>query len=572
MIKKLCFLIALAAVVSAYGSDVVDFSQFGLSHNSEIDTPLEAGNCILSFSGETQGVIYKRSGMVEMPEGTSVTVTAQSGRIKKIIFKFYSVGSFTADTGTYDSATNSWTGEASSVTFTCTNTGPSATYVTSMLVIYDSDLTEKDAYVVKTEYMGDVDLGDDHYAKRLTFYYDSGKPEWIFTKGMDAVFDLPQKNGYPEWNVMTDENLPIDLVVFDKSFADFRPVSTASWFEDIPIRKVEGMEYLNTSLTTDMEMMFVGCHYLKSIDLSHFDTSSSDNLNYLFADCSSLESLDLSAFTVNGSTHGLLKNCVALRTLVVSGTVSTLSDDACIGVGTEDKPCVIMPPEDFDFGTATEGTFLWKGGYFSLEPTAVLSASQDGLVRGGRGTLDIFMTNGNAVFNGFQMDITLPQGISLVPQGDTYIYTLGERYSGEGMEIVIRQLEDCHYRLMGYSLNNVAVTGNSGLLFSLTLQADSELQGGIYEGHVSDASLSAEGKVTVDASDVDFNIDVSQFLLGDVDHDWRVNVVDVMMIINHVLGNYDYNYHNENADMNYDGNVNVLDITDLIYYILDNMR
>ena len=51
-----------------------------------------------------------------------------------------------------------------------------------------------------------------------------------------------------------------------------------------------------------------------------------------------------------------------------------------------------------------------------------------------------------------------------------------------------------------------------------------------------------------------------------------MNVVDVMMIINHVLGNYDYNYHNENADMNYDGNVNVLDITDLIYYILDNMR
>ena len=565
-------MLALTAAVSAFGCDEVVFSQFDLPNNTEIDSPLEVGNCILTFSGGTQSVFYKRWGMVEMPEGSWINVQARSGLIKKIIFKFYSVGSFTADSYTYDSSTNSWTGEASAVTFTCNNTGSATTDVTSMLVIYDTDLNENEAYAVKTEYIGDEELGDEHYAKRLTFYYDSCKPEWIFTKGSDAVFALPQQNEYPGWNVMTDEDLPVDVVAFDPTFANFSPLSTASWFEDLGIRRVTGMEYLNTSGTIDMEMMFMGCLSLKDIDLSHFDTSSSANLNYLFAGCSSLKHLDLSTFTINGNTHGLLKNCKALETLVISGSMNQLNEDACIGVGTEDKPCIIMAPEDFDFDTNTDASFVWKGGYFSMEPTAVISASQVSLIRNGRGTLGVSLTNGNAVFNGFQMDVMLPQGITLVSKGDTYIYTLGERYSGEGMEIAIREMAEGHYRLMGYSFNNVFVTGNSGLLFSLTLQADSKLEGGMYKGYVSEASLSAAGTVTVDAGDVDFDIEVSQFLMGDVDHDGRVNVVDVLMIINHVLGNYDYNYHNENADFNFDGKVNVLDITNLIYYILDHMK
>ena len=573
MLRKipLLMLALWAFTLTALSSDEVALSQLNLPNNARLSSAVEVGNCIVSFGDEGEAATYKRWGAVEIPESGVVRVEAKSGLIRKVIFKFFSTGSFSADTGTYDTSSNTWTGESPMVTFTNTTKAPSMMYITSMLVVYDSDLTIREPYVVRAEYIGDDYFGREHIANQLTFYYDSSKAEWQYVKGADAVFELPLQNAYPQWNINTVDLLPVDLVAFDASFADFRPQSTASWFENTNVRRVKGMENLNTSETVDMEMMFSGCTSLESLDLSHFDTSSATNLTNLFNGCSSLVSLDISSFTINGTTNGMLHGCKALKNLIVSGSMSELHDDACSGIGTQENPCVIIAPEDFDFGTGTEAGFMWKGGYFSLEPTAMIGATRVDLQRGGQCGLDILLTNGNATFNGFQMDIALPDGITLVSRDNTFIYTLGDRYSGEGFEVIVRQLDENRYRLMGYSLSNVAITGNSGPLLTLTLQADNELDGSTLEGSVAAVSLSTVDKVTVDGGEARFEINVSGYRMGDVDHDGRVNVVDVMMTINHVLGNFDYNYHNENADMDFSGKTNVVDIMTIITLILDSM-
>jgi len=54
-------------------------------------------------------------------------------------------------------------------------------------------------------------------------------------------------------------------------------------------------------------------------------------------------------------------------------------------------------------------------------------------------------------------------------------------------------------------------------------------------------------------------------VLGDMNGDGSVNVQDIVMIINMVIGNTDVDL---NADINYDGAVDVLDIVLLVNIIL----
>ena len=55
---------------------------------------------------------------------------------------------------------------------------------------------------------------------------------------------------------------------------------------------------------------------------------------------------------------------------------------------------------------------------------------------------------------------------------------------------------------------------------------------------------------------------------GDVNGDGSVNVTDVTMLVNHILGNEDENFVIEKADVNNDGGINVTDVTALVNLIL----
>ena len=119
-------------------------------------------------------------------------------------------------------------------------------------------LTLKEAYAV-----GD---GED----TLTFYCDDKRSQRTGT-----VYDLPEY-GDPGWQ-------SIPNVVFDPSFASARPVNTRSWFSyTTGSKSIEGMEYLNTSMVTDMSGMFM-LNDMGVIDVSNFDTRNVKNMSLMFA-------------------------------------------------------------------------------------------------------------------------------------------------------------------------------------------------------------------------------------------------------------------------------------------------
>ena len=121
----------------------------------------------------------------------------------------------------------------------------------------------------------------------LTFYYDTLRADrngttWGISDAKDNIFP-----SIPAW---AGEQYFLDATVltavFDASFRDFRPTTTARWFYWLKLLKsIEGLEHLNTSQVTDMGGMFLGCKSLTSLDLSSFDTSKLTDMSRMFYGC-----------------------------------------------------------------------------------------------------------------------------------------------------------------------------------------------------------------------------------------------------------------------------------------------
>ena len=153
----------------------------------------------------------------------------------------------------------------------------------------------------------------------LTFYYDALRST---RTGTTWGIEETKKEGdytFAVWAGTSDEPDRITTrVVFDASFRDFRPTTTARWFYYcFEIKQIEGLEFLNTSEVKDMSGMFAGCYCLTSLDLSHFNTQNVTNMGKVFFGCSGLTSLDLSHFNTQNVTNmgEMFSRCTSLTSL-----------------------------------------------------------------------------------------------------------------------------------------------------------------------------------------------------------------------------------------------------------------
>ena len=110
-------------------------------------------------------------------------------------------------------------------------------------------------------------------------------------------------------------------VVFDSSVADYRPTSMTGWFNGCKkLTTITGIEYLNTSEVRMMNMMFMDCSLLTSVDLSYFNTSKVTTMVGMFQKCHSLSRLDLTSFNTSNVTsmEGMFSLCNSLRVVDLS--------------------------------------------------------------------------------------------------------------------------------------------------------------------------------------------------------------------------------------------------------------
>ena len=156
----------------------------------------------------------------------------------------------------------------------------------------------------------------------LTFYYDALRST---RTGTTWGIEEKKKEGDPTFPAWAGTSFSSDRVttrvVFDASFRDFRPTTTARWFyKYLALKQIEGLEFLNTSEVKDMSGMFYGCSGLTSLDLSHFNTQNVTNMIQMFYGCSGLTSRDLSHFNTQNVTNmmQMFYGCSGLTSLDLS--------------------------------------------------------------------------------------------------------------------------------------------------------------------------------------------------------------------------------------------------------------
>ena len=135
----------------------------------------------------------------------------------------------------------------------------------------------------------------------VTFYYDDQKSA---RGGIDI-----NNPGYGSYESAV-------TAVFDASFANYQPTSTAFWFRDCSsLTTISGLEHLKTDSVTNMSLMFYGCSSLTRLNVSGFNTANVTRMRSMFEGCSSLTTIYVDegwSTTAVTDSRGMFTDCSSL--------------------------------------------------------------------------------------------------------------------------------------------------------------------------------------------------------------------------------------------------------------------
>lgn len=121
----------------------------------------------------------------------------------------------------------------------------------------------------------------------------------------------------PLWTAEISDNCT--GVEFDSSFQEVKLKSVRNWFSGFenPELQIRGLNYLNTSVATDMSYMFDQVLGPETLDLSSFNTNRVENMEGMFMGCTNLKTIYLSNFNTQNVTNmaNMFLNCKALTDL-----------------------------------------------------------------------------------------------------------------------------------------------------------------------------------------------------------------------------------------------------------------
>lgn len=193
--------------------------------------------------------------------------------------------------------------------------------------------------------------------------------------------------------------------------------------------------------------------------------------------------------------------------------------------------------------------------HVSLEPQDIST------YLGGMCQLAVGLTNDAMLsYDSFQMDIMLPDGFSVLPGTVALSSRCGE------MEAEVT-LSGNTFRIASPT-NHTSIEGTEGTLFSIGIVMDDSVVPGEYHGSITGAVFTSGDGACVQADDTTFAISVSEFGVGDVNHDGNVNVADVMLAINYVMGNNPSAFYADKGDVNGDGQINITDVMCIVKIIM----
>ena len=356
---------------------------------------------------------------------------------------------------------------------------------------------------------------------------------------------------------------------------------------------------------------FWGCTGITSIDIPEGVTSIGASA---FSSCSGLTTIKIpesvteigkSAFDTRSSAVSSIK--VGMKTPISISEDTFLSSYEC---------ATLYVP--LGCRAAYQAADVWKN-FRSIVECDLVSIEDQIIVAGQSKTLEINVnTKSYTNLVGFQMDLTLPEGVGIDKAG----CSLSSRITDENQELVIGKLENGDYRITSTSLSLTPISGNEGTLLTLKLTAEEGCVGG--KATISNIIFSTSESEKIIMTDETFDIGILYKLIYKVDdevyktaefayntvpvlindkptkegytfYEWiglpktmpnhdvevsalvsmfgdvytneDVDVVDVVDIARFVVAKPSVKFREKLADLNRDNTVNIADAVTLVNYI-----
>ena len=175
-------------------------------------------------------------------------------------------------------------------------------------------------------------------------------------------------------------------------------------------------------------------------------------------------------------------------------------------------------------------------------------------------TISVMLTN-SSQFAGFQFDVQLPSGLTVTG--------CSKSSRASKHTISTNTLSDGTYRVWISSSASRLISGTSGALVALTVKAGNSFSGTkkLWLRNIIGAVETTDaGGQRVKLPDCVCLINPGNYILGDLNGDGIVDVSDVNIMIDMVLGKQEVNL--STADLNDDGKIDVSDVNKLIDIVL----
>ncbi len=170
--------------------------------------------------------------------------------------------------------------------------------------------------------MNKLDIKNEVYVvqyneKVLVIHYDCNRRKYWDRKNVCVIGD-GDLHAILVDKVYSINIASIETVIIDPLLINYKFIFCSSLFSGFTnLKRIIGLEYLNTSEVVSMRCMFRACKSLVSLNLRGFDTSKVRDMSKMFADCFNLAELDLSNFNTSNVTEMqyMFNECRSLTSL-----------------------------------------------------------------------------------------------------------------------------------------------------------------------------------------------------------------------------------------------------------------
>lgn len=196
-----------------------------------------------------------------------------------------------------------------------------------------------------------------------------------------------------------------------------------------------------------------------------------------------------------------------------------------------------------------------------------LSATIPSLLTGKESSMSINLKNEDDIIM-TEFNLQLPDGISIADDEDGYPDVTINISRDNRHSIEVAKNSDGSYHFLCYSSRNNAFIGTEGELFNVKLTCDENMAAGSYQGVIKDILMSDADRNELTQSDVTFDITVMDVAPGDANGDGKLNGLDIVYLVDYIMGRPSDNFYVAAADLTGDSKVNGMDLVELVSLVM----